>query len=165
MISVLVKNSSGVLSRVEGLFTRRGYNIDSLTVGRTENSDISRMTITLKGDNDVLEQVKKQLNKLEEIIKVVDLKADKSVYRELVLIKMKANAEKRADIYEIVKIFRCKIIDLSVDSLTIELTGDEDKISALIKLMEGYGIKELVRTGVVALDRGDKTIINHDEYE
>lgn len=165
MISVLVKNSSGVLSRVAGLFTRRGYNIDSLTVGRTENSDISRMTITLKGDNDVLEQVKKQLNKLEEIIKVVDLKADKSVYRELVLIKMKANAEKRADINEIVKIFRCKIIDLSVDSLTIELTGDEDKISALIKLMEGYGIKELVRTGVVALERGDKTIINHDEYE
>ncbi|MDD6794129.1 MAG: acetolactate synthase small subunit [Clostridiaceae bacterium] len=165
VISVLVKNSSGVLSRVAGLFTRRGYNIDSLTVGRTENSDISRMTITLKGDNDVLEQVKKQLNKLEEIIKVVDLKADKSVYRELVLIKMKANAEKRADINEIVKIFRCKIIDLSVDSLTIELTGDEDKISALIKLMEGYGIKELVRTGVVALERGDKTIINHDEYE
>ena len=165
MISVLVKNSSGVLSRVAGLFTRRGYNIDSLTVGRTENSDISRMTITLKGDNDVLEQVKKQLNKLEEIIKVVDLKADKSVYRELVLIKMKANGEKRADINEIVKIFRCKIIDLSVDSLTIELTGDEDKISALIKLMEGYGIKELVRTGVVALERGDKTIINHDEYE
>ena len=160
VLSVLVRNSSGVLSRVSGLFSRRGYNIDILTVGRTEDRTISRMTITLKGDNDVLEQVKKQLDKLEDVIKVMEIKPNKSVIRELVLIKVKADAEKRAAINEIVKIFRCKIIDVSVDTLTIELTGDENKISALIKLMEEYGIEELVRTGVTALERGDNTIKN-----
>ena len=156
VLSVLVKNSSGVLSRVSGLFSRRGYNIDSLTVGRTEDEKISRMTIAIVGDNDTLEQVKKQLDKLEDVIKVIDLKSGNSVYRELVLIKVKADAEKRAAINEIVTIFRSKIIDVSVDTLTIELTGDESKITALIKLMEEYGIQELVRTGVTALERGDK---------
>ncbi|MBW6410440.1 acetolactate synthase small subunit [Clostridium weizhouense] len=160
VLSVLVKNSSGVLSRVCGLFSRRGYNIDSLTVGRTEDPSISRMTITLKGDDDVLEQVKKQLNKLEDVIRVINLIPDNSVYRELVLIKVKANDEKRAAINETAKIFRCKIIDLSTDTLTIELTGDESKVSALIKLMEEYGIEEIVRTGVTALQRGDSTIRN-----
>ena len=158
VLSVLVKNSSGVLSRVSGLFSRRGYNIDSLTVGRTEDEKISRMTIAIVGDNDTLEQVKKQLDKLEDVIKVIDLKSGNSVYRELVLIKVKADAEKRAAINEIVTIFRSKIIDVSVDTLTIELTGDESKITALIKLMEEYGIQELVRTGVTALERGDKNI-------
>ena len=161
VLSVLVKNSSGVLSRVSGLFSRRGYNIDSLTVGRTEDEKISRMTIAIVGDNDTLEQVKKQLDKLEDVIKVIDLKSGNSVYRELVLIKVKADAEKRAAINEIVTIFRSKIIDVSVDTLTIELTGDESKITALIKLMEEYGIQELVRTGVTALERGDKNIRNH----
>ena len=161
VLSVLVKNSSGVLSRVSGLFSRRCYNIDSLTVGRTEDEKISRMTIAIVGDNDTLEQVKKQLDKLEDVIKVIDLKSGNSVYRELVLIKVKADAEKRAAINEIVTIFRSKIIDVSVDTLTIELTGDESKITALIKLMEEYGIQELVRTGVTALERGDKNIRNH----
>lgn len=161
VLSVLVKNSSGVLSRVSGLFSRRGYNIDSLTVGRTEDEKISRMTIAIVGDNDTLEQVKKQLDKLEDVIKVIDLKSGNSVYRELVLIKVKADAEKRAAINEIVTIFRSKIIDVSVDTLTIELTGDESKITALIKLMEEYGIQELVRTGVTALERGNKNIRNH----
>ncbi|MDU1031970.1 acetolactate synthase small subunit [Clostridium paraputrificum] len=161
VLSVLVQNSSGVLSRVSGLFSRRGYNIDSLTVGRTEDEKISRMTIAIVGDNDTLEQVKKQLDKLEDVIKVIDLKNGNSMYRELVLIKVKADAEKRAAINEIVTIFRSKIIDVSVDTLTIELTGDESKISALIKLMEEYGIQELVRTGVTALERGDKTIRSH----
>ena len=161
VLSFLVKNSSGVLSRVSGLFSRRGYNIDSLTVGRTEDEKISRMTIAIVGDNDTLEQVKKQLDKLEDVIKVIDLKSGNSVYRELVLIKVKADAEKRAAINEIVTIFRSKIIDVSVDTLTIELTGDESKITALIKLMEEYGIQELVRTGVTALERGDKNIRNH----
>lgn len=156
VLSVLVKNSSGVLSRVSGLFSRRGYNIDSLTVGRTEDPSISRMTITLMGDENVLEQVKKQLNKLEDVIRVINFKADDSVYRELVLIKVKASAENRAAINETVNIFRSKIIDLSTDTLTIELTGDENKISALINLMEEYGIEELVRTGVTALQRGEK---------
>jgi acetolactate synthase-1/3 small subunit len=163
VLSALVKNSSGVLSRVSGLFSRRGYNIDSLTVGRTEDPSISRMTITLMGDDNVLEQVKKQLNKLEDVVRVVDFKANESVYRELVLIKVKANAENRATINETVKIFRSKIIDLSTDTLTIELTGDEEKISALINLMEEYGIEELVRTGVTALQRGEKTIKNSIE--
>lgn len=158
VLSVLVKNSSGVLSRVSGLFSRRGYNIDSLTVGRTEEQNISRMTIALNGDEDVLEQVKKQLNKLEDVIGVTDLNDNESVYRELVLIKVRANAENRAAINETVKIFRSKIIDLSTNTLTIELTGDEDKISALINLMEEYGIEELVRTGITALQRGEKTI-------
>lgn len=163
VLSALVKNSAGVLSRISGLFSRRGYNIDSLTVGRTEDPSISRMTITLMGDDNVLEQVKKQLNKLEDVIRVVDFKASESVYRELVLIKVKANAENRAAINETVKIFRSKIIDLSTDTLTIELTGDEDKISALINLMEEYGIEELARTGVTALQRGEKTIKNSIE--
>jgi acetolactate synthase-1/3 small subunit len=163
VLSALVKNSSGVLSRISGLFSRRGYNIDSLTVGRTEDPLISRMTITLMGDESVLEQVKKQLNKLEDVIRVVDFKAKESVYRELVLIKVKANAENRAAINETVKIFRSKIIDLSTDTLTIELTGDENKISALINLMEEYGIEELARTGVTALQRGEKTIKNSIE--
>lgn len=163
VLSVLVKNSSGVLSRVSGLFSRRGYNIESLTAGRTEEPSISRMTITLMGDENTLEQVKKQLNKLEDVIRVVNFKADESVYRELVLIKVKANAENRAAINETVKIFRSKIIDLATDTLTIELTGDENKVSALINLMEEYGIEELVRTGVTALQRGEKTIKNSSE--
>lgn len=165
VLSVLVKNSSGVLSRVSGLFSRRGYNIDSLTVGRTEDATVSRITITIKGDEDVLEQVKKQLNKLEDVIKVKDLKAENSVYRELVLIKVNAIAEKRADINEIVKIFRCKVIDLSQNAMTIELTGDESKITALIKLMEEYGIMELTRTGVTALERGDDILVDYVDYE
>lgn len=164
VLSVLVKNSSGVLSRVSGLFSRRGYNIDSLTVGRTEDESISRMTITLNGDKDVLEQVIKQLNKLEDVIRVINLQENTSVFRELVLIKVKADAEKRASINEIVKIFRCKIIDVSVENLTIELTGDGKKISALIKLMEEYGIEELVRTGVTALERGKNTISTSETY-
>ncbi len=163
VLSVLVKNSSGVLSRVSGLFSRRGYNIDSLTVGRTEDPLISRMTITLMDDDNVLEQVKKQLSKLEDVIRVINFKVNESVYRELVLIKVRANAESRAAINETVNIFRSKIIDLSTDTLTIELTGDEDKISALINLMEEYGIEELVRTGVTALQRGEKTIKNSIE--
>ncbi|MCE5221138.1 MAG: acetolactate synthase small subunit [Clostridium sp.] len=163
VLSALVKNSSGVLSRVSGLFSRRGYNIDSLTVGRTEDPSISRMTITLMGDDNVLEQVKKQLNKLEDVVRVIDFKVNESVYRELVLIKVKANAENRSAINQTVKIFRSKIIDLSTNTLTIELTGDEDKISALIKLMEEYGVEELVRTGVTALQRGEKTIKNSVE--
>lgn len=161
VLSVLVRNSSGVLSRVSGLFSRRGYNIDSLTVGRTEDISISRMTITLTGDDDVLEQVMKQLRKLEDVIKVVHIEQNDSVIRELVLIKVKAEAQNRAAINEVVKIFRCKIVDVSVDTLTVELTGDENKIAALIKLLEEYQIVEMVRTGITALQRGDLTIANH----
>jgi acetolactate synthase-1/3 small subunit len=164
VLSVLVKNNSGVLSRVSGLFSRRGYNIDSLSVGKTENPEISRITITLMGDDQVLNQVKKQLNKLHDVQKVVELKADNSVFRELVLIKVQADAEKRAVINEIVEIFRCRVIDVSLDTLTIELTGDESKTSALIGLMQQYGIKELVRTGLAALERGSNDINSYEEY-
>lgn len=160
VLSVLVKNSSGVLSRISGLFSRRGYNIESLTVGSTEDLSISRMTITLMADDDVLEQVKKQLDKLEEVIRVVNFRANECVYRELVLIKVRANAENRSAINETVKIFRSKIIDISTDTLTIELTGDEEKILALINLMKEYGIEEVARTGVTALQRGENTIKN-----
>ena len=163
ILSVLVKNNSGVLSRVSGLFSRRGYNIDSLSVGKTENPELSRITITLMGDDQVLNQVKKQLNKLYDVQKVVELKTENSVVRELVLIKVQADAEKRAVINEIVEIFRCRIIDVSVDTLTIELTGDESKTSALIGLMQQYGIKELVRTGLAALERGSNDINSYDE--
>lgn len=164
VLSVLVRNSSGVLTRVSGLFARRGFNIDSLTVGRTEDPNVSRMTIALMGDDGVLEQFIKQLNKLEDVSRVLQLRPEDSVLRELVLIKVKAEAENRAAINEVVKIFRSKIIDVSADTLTIELTGDESKISALIKLMQGYGILELVRTGVSALERGDKDITKYGEY-
>ena len=165
VLSVLVKNSSGVLSRVSGLFSRRGYNIDSITAGQTEDPLVSRMTITLSGDDDVLEQVKKQLNKLEDVIRVINITSDDSVYRELVLIKVKASGDERAAINETAKIFRCKVVDVSQNTLTIELTGDENKISALIKLMNDYGIEEMVRTCITALQRGDSIIKNSvDEY-
>ena len=163
VLSVLVRNSSGVLTRVSGLFSRRGFNIDSLTVGRTENSEISRMTIALNGGLEELEQFKKQLNKLEDVLRVLSLKPENSVYRELVLIKVKADAEQRASINEIVKIFRSKIVDISPETLTIELTGDESKINAHIKLLEEYEIKELVRTGVCALERGANDITDYCE--
>lgn len=164
VLSVLVENSSGVLSRVSGLFSRRGYNIDSLSVGKTEDPKISRMTITLNGDDYILDQFQKQLFKLQEVISVYELKDDLAVYRELVLIKVKADAENRASINEIVKIFRSKIIDVSTETLTIELTGDESKISALIKLMEEYGIEELVRTGLTAIERGNHTINSSNKF-
>lgn len=163
VLSVLVRNSSGVLTRVSGLFSRRGFNIDSLTVGRTENPEISRMTIALNGGLEELEQFTKQLNKLEDVLRVLSLKPENSVYRELVLIKVKADAEQRASINEIVKIFRGKIVDISPETLTIELTGDESKINAHIKLLEEYEIKELVRTGVCALERGANDITDYCE--
>ena len=163
VLSVLVRNSSGVLTRVSGLFSRRGFNIDSLTVGRTENSEISRMTIALNGGLEELEQFTKQLNKLEDVLRVLRLKPENSVYRELVLIKVKADSEQRAAINEVVRIFRSKIVDISPETLTIELTGDESKINAHIKLLEEYEIKELVRTGVCALERGANDITDYCE--
>ena len=164
IVSVLVDNQANVLTRVVSLFGRRGFNIDSLTVGRTENPEISRMTIALNGNDDVLEQFTKQLNKLEDVLRVLNLKFDNSVYRELVLIKVKAHAEQRAAVNEVAKIFRSKIIDVSPETLTIELTGDESKINALIKLLEEYEIKELVRTGVCALERGANDITDYCEF-
>lgn len=161
ILSILVRNTSGVLARVSGLFSRRGFNIESLAVNKTDNPNISRMTICLIGDYDVLEQFTKQLNKLEDVLNVLELKQNISVCRELVLIKVEATAEKRSEIYGIVEIFRSNIIDISETTLTIELTGDESKVSALINLMKPYGIKEIVRTGICALERGEKVITDY----
>ncbi|MGM0441346.1 MAG: acetolactate synthase small subunit [Elusimicrobiota bacterium] len=155
-ISVLVENEFGVLAKISGLFSARGFNIDSLAVGETENSDVSRMTIVVKGDESVLEQVTKQLNKLPDVIKVKDYLGKDIVERDLILIRVKAEKENRPEIMEIVSIFRAKIVDVADESVTVEVTGTEDKIKAFIKLMEPYKIIELVRTGIIALERGGK---------
>jgi len=156
MIAVLVENKPGVLARVSSLFRRRGFNIKSLAVGTTDREDISRMTIVVEGDDKVVEQVMKQLNKLIEVIKVSDV-TENSVSRELALIKVNAPPEKRSEIIEIANIFRGRIVDVARDSFIIEITGDKDKIDAFIDLMRQYGIKELARTGVISMARGSKT--------
>ncbi len=154
-IAVLVENKPGVLARVASLFRRRGFNIESLTVGTTEREDLSRMTIVVEGDEKVVEQVTKQLNKLIETIKVSEI-SEGSVERELCLIRVHAPPEKRGEIVELTNIFRARIVDVSRDSFIIEVTGDEDKVNAFIDLMRQYGIKELARTGKVAMVRGNK---------
>ena len=158
VLSVLVENHSGVLSRISGLFSRRGYNIDSLSVGVTEDPKVSRMTIVTASDEYTLEQIKKQLNKLVDVIKILELKEETSIYRELAMIKIKATKESRAEIIEIANIFRAHIVDVASDSLIIEATGDQGKISALTSMVEPYGIKEIIRTGLTALQRGDKEL-------
>ncbi|MGD0717293.1 MAG: acetolactate synthase small subunit [Halobacteriota archaeon] len=157
-VSVLVQNKPGVLARTAGLFSRRGYNIESLTVGVTENEAVSRMTIVVTGDDTVVEQVTKQLNKLIEVIKVSDLTKESYVNRELVLIKVTADSSNRAEIMHIVNIFRARIVDVAPKSLIIEVTGDEGKLDALVGMLKQFGIKEIVRTGTLALGRGPKVI-------
>ena len=157
-LSVLVENHPGVLSRVAGLFSRRGFNIDSLAVGVTEDPTISRMTIVVNGDDYIVEQVTKQLNKLIDVIKVKKLNPKEAVERELALIKVNANSQTRSDIIQITEIFRANIVDVSKETLTIEISGDEDKIEALIELLKQYGIREVVRTGLIAIERGNKVI-------
>lgn len=152
-ISVLVENKFGVLARISGLFSGRGFNIDSLAVGETQDPTVSRMTIVVQGDDLVLEQVVKQLNKLIEVIKVIDMKGKEKVERELVLIKVGSNAKTRPEIMQIVDIFRAKIVDVAHESMTIELTGDGSKIEGFFDLMKGFGIQEVARTGKVALLR------------
>jgi acetolactate synthase-1/3 small subunit len=156
-ISVLVANKPGVLARVASLFRRRNFNIESLTVGTTDRDDISRMTIVVNGDLRVVEQLMKQLNKLVDVIKVSDV-TEKSVERELVLVKVKATSESRGEIVELANIFRGRVVDVSKDSIIIEITGDEDKIKAFINLMRQFGIRELARTGMVAMQRGEKVV-------
>ena len=158
VLSILVENHSGVLSRVSGLFSRRGYNIDSLSVGETENPKISRMPIVADADEYTLEQIKKQLNKLIDVIKVIELKEECAVYRELALIKIEATKENRAEIIEIANIFRAHIVDVAMQSVVIEATGDQGKIEALTKMLAPYGVKEVVRTGLTALERGENEL-------
>ena len=158
ILSVLVENQAGVLSKISGLFTRRGYNIDSLSVGETEDPEISRMTITLHGDRQTVEQIAKQLNKLIDVIKVIELEKSNSVCRELLLIKVNASLKTRSDIIGIADIFKAKIIDVAKESLILELTGDSEKIEAFTEILKPYGILEYNRTGLTALKRGKHTI-------
>jgi acetolactate synthase-1/3 small subunit len=155
-ISVMVENKFGVLARIATLFAARGYNIDSLAVGETEDPAVSRMTIVASGSAVVLEQVEKQLNKLIDVIKVVNFENGSHLERDLALLKVKADKTTRSEIFQIVDIFRAKIVDVSADSLIVEITGDEEKIEALETLLRPFGIKEMVRTGIIAMARGGK---------
>ncbi len=153
-LSILVDNTAGVLSRVAGLFSRRGYNIDSLTVGVTENPKYSRMTVVVTGEEAILEQIKKQLNKLIDVREIIELPKDASVCRELILVKVSATVEQRAAVIAVADIFRAKVVDVSVDALMLELTGNQQKLAAFIELLDGFQITELARTGITGLTRG-----------
>ena len=155
-LSVLVEDKPGVLARVASLFSRRGYNIHSLAVGATEQKGLSRMTIVVDVEDSPLEQITKQLNKLINVIKIVEQDDDNSVARELALIKVRTDATTRSQVIEAVNLFRAKIIDVSNESLTIEATGTEEKLEALLRVLEPYGIRETVQSGVVALSRGPR---------
>jgi len=155
IISALVENHFGVLARVSGLFSSRGFNIDSLTVGETEDPSVSRMTIVANGDDRVLDQIMKQLNKLLDVIKVTDLTKDDTIDRELVLAKVEAPVVIRADLIQIVNTFRAKIVDVNTDFVTIEVTGTESKLDALLELLRPFTIVELVRTGLISMSRKD----------
>ena len=153
VLSILVENQAGVLTRVSGLFARRGFNIDSLSVGETENPAYSRITVVCFGDDQVIDQIKKQLAKLVDTVGITDLSASESVYRELMLIKIKADPSKRAEIVGFVDIFRAKIIDVSAVAIIVEMTGETSKINAFIDLVSSYGILEIARTGLTGLGR------------
>ena len=155
-ISVLVENEFGVLSRISGLFSGRGFNIESLSVAETIDPETSRMTIVTRGNEQIIEQIKKQLNKLINVIKVFDHAMDESVERELILVKVNAEPDMRAEILRVVDIFRARIIDLTSKTYTIEMTGDEGKVTAFIEILRPMGIKEIARTGRIAMGRGAK---------
>ena len=157
-LSVLVEDKPGVLARVASLFSRRGFNIESLAVGPTETSGLSRMTIVIAVDDHPLEQVTKQLNKLINVIKIVEQDPASSVSRELTLVKVRADSATRGQIVEIAELFRAHVIDVSPESLTLEATGTPDKLDALLRMLDGFGIREIVQSGMVALGRGPKSI-------
>ena len=159
-LSVLVEDKPGVLARVAALFSRRGFNIQSLAVGPTELKDMSRMTIVVTAEETPLEQITKQLNKLINVIKIVEQDDDNMVARQLALIKIRTDSATRGQVIEAVNLFRAKIIDVSTESLTIEATGTQEKLEALLKVLEPYGIRETVQSGVVALSRGPKGMTN-----
>jgi len=152
-ISILVENKFGAFNRIAGLFAAKGYNIDSLSVGPTEDGGISRMTIVARGDDQIIEQITKQLNKLIDIVKVVDLTFESFVDRELVLVKVQSTTETRPEIMQIAEIFRAKVVDISPRTLTLEATGSQQKVDAIIKMLKPFAIKEIARTGRVALKR------------
>jgi len=155
-ISVLVENHPGVLARIAGLFSGRGFNIESLSVGETEDPTASRMTVVVRGDDVILEQITKQLNKIVDVIKVSDITKEKFIERELVLIKVHTEGKSRSEILQIVDIFRARIVDVAPKTVTIEATGTEDKVQALVNMLRPFGIREMARTGCVALTRATK---------
>jgi len=157
-LSVLVENKPGVLARIAGLFSRRGFNIDSLAVGPTEHPEVSRMTVVVDVEDLPLEQVTKQLNKLVEVLKVVELDHKASVQREILLVKVRADMQTRSHILETAQLFRAKVVDVATDAVTIEATGSSDKLDALLRILEPFGIRELVQSGRVAIGRGARSI-------
>ena len=157
-LSVLVENKPGVLTRIAGLFSRRGFNIDSLAVGPTEHPEVSRMTVVVDVEDLPLEQVTKQLNKLVEVLKVVELDQNASVQREILLVKVRADMQTRSHILETAQLFRAKVVDVATDAVTIEATGSSDKLDALLRILEPFGIRELVQSGRVAIGRGARSI-------
>jgi len=157
-LSVLVENKPGLLVRVAGLFSRRGFNIDSLAVGPTEHEEISRMTIVVNCEDHPLEQVTKQLNRLINVLKIVELEPAAAVERELMLVKVRADLETRSRVLETVGLFRAKVVDVATDAVTIEATGNKEKLDALIRVLQPFGIKELVQSGMVAMGRGGRSI-------
>ncbi|MGA3094600.1 MAG: acetolactate synthase small subunit [Dehalococcoidales bacterium] len=154
IITALVSDKPGVLNRVASLFRRRGFNIESIAVGASEVPDVSRMTIVVDGATTLIEQVRKQLDKVIDVIKITDITGGSTIMRELALIKVKSNPGTRSEIMQIVDIFRAKIVDVAIDSLTVEVTGDEAKVTSLYNLLKGFGIKEISRTGVIGMTRG-----------
>ena len=158
VLQLLVDNTSGVLSRISGLFSRRGYNIESITAGVTADPRYTRITIVTSGDDEILDQIEKQVAKLVDVRDIKELRPGESVYRELALIKVKVSADRRQGVISVVDIFRAKIVDVSKESLIIELTGNQDKIEAFIDLLDGYEILELARTGIAGLGRGIENV-------
>ncbi len=157
-LSVLVENKPGVLVRIAGLFSRRGFNIDALAVGPTEHDEVSRMTIVVNCAEHPLEQVTKQLNKLVNVLKIVELDPAASVQRELMLVKVRADTEARSHVLETIELFRAKVVDVAPDAVTVEATGNRDKLNALVRMLEPFGIKELVQSGMVGIGRGTRSI-------
>ncbi len=157
-LSVLVENKPGVLARVSALFSRRGFNIESLAVGPTEHPTVSRMTIVVTVEDLPLEQVTKQLNKLVNVLKIVELEPEGSVQRELLLVKVKADLTTRSHVLETVQLFRAKVVDVATDAVTVEATGTKDKLDALVRVLEPFGIRELVQSGMVAVGRGSRSM-------
>jgi acetolactate synthase I/III small subunit len=157
-LSVLVENKPGVLVRIAGLFSRRNFNIESLAVGQTENQEISRITIVVNCEEHPLEQVTKQLNKLINVLKIVELEPSQAVQRQLILIKVRADTDTRSKVLEAVALFRAHVVDVALDAVTVEATGGHDKLDALVKVLEPFGIKELVQSGTIAVGRGGRSI-------
>ncbi len=157
-LSVLVENKPGVLTRIAALFSRRGFNIDSLAVGPTEHAELSRMTIVVSVDQFPLEQVTKQLNKLVEVLKIVELEPRESVERELLLVKVRADAETRGQILDAANLFKAKAIDVTAETITLEVTGNHDKLNDFLRILEPFGVRELVQSGMVAIGRGSRSI-------